>query len=282
MTNKIPSFAHPSGVRFPSMTHSMIAWMHRLGRRDFILYDPRVRENLNSQGVCKYCGGKQVIDSELGLARCICAVKAHESKLIEIQAIYQDYVDPVHFSDFKIWGEDVTQQALQDVVSAIQGWMDWPDKWMTLIGAYGCGKSMLLQIVANYYGPWAMYVTMESFSLRVFDYLRSNTLGDFQTALARHPILVLDDPGSEYQAEGKKFVRDSLSTVIKLRYGMWMERPLVVATNKSASELRTYHGLIADRLLDRDKVIIVPMDNIPSYRKEGHRYVSTDASNFKP
>jgi len=143
----------------------------------------------------------------------------------------------------------------------------WGAPW--LLGPVGTGKTHLLAAMVSatvwQRGKRARYTTARGLILRLRATWRRDAEESEAAAieeLARVPLLLLDEVGVGFGSEAEI---TQLFDVIDARYQL--RRPVVIASNLSAPEIRT---LLGDRLFDRlrEGATVIPCD-WESYRGRG-------------
>lgn len=262
MEARVNSYMTLEGVNVPSILGSYMVW-RAVGQTPVL---PPVERDEN--GVCKYCGGREEINTtEYGLVRCLCAIHKEAERLRISTAGLRVLIPSKSLDDLQPIGSPQDKLILSETKKEIGKWMANPQSaWVTLIGSVGTGKTHILAAIARSFGVWALYLTTGDLETLIFKSLHEETLEYVIDAIRRHPILLIDDLGSEHGAD---FVRANLRKIVDFRYMMWPEFPTVVATNLFEPALRSYDPRIADRILDANVVIRAELTG-PSWRGDNH------------
>lgn len=259
-TLKVPIYIEANGIKNYSRTFSYFVWKDTVGS-DLSKAPPIPK---NDEGLCSYCNGYKICNSPWGMIRCLCDMQEEQQYLLNNTMMYKTSYMPNSLSKLEIWGDAASQTSLIETIDYIQKWLTWPDKWITIIGIPGCGKSHILASIATTLGPWALYISMADFEARIFEAMDTNTLPDLINVIKRVPVLLLDDLGADY---GSEFVKSNLRKVIDFRYQRVQEFPVVVTSNfLNAAAFYRYDNRIADRLLDVTHSKAITM-NVKSYRR---------------
>lgn len=251
-----------------SMIKSFDFWRKATGKDNFL----DVELHLNENGYCSDCDNRGVINQKgVGLIRCICDLKYHESRFIRIKKELESIYDPKTFEEFVMWGDTATQTQSRALRDYVLEWVNTTSNWLVLQGNNGCGKSHLLQSVVTMLGPWALYLSMPDLEGWYFSAMKNdNGEMDFESLIemvSRHPILILDDVGSENQS---RFVMSATRKIIDFRYRMYTEFPTLMATNYDETALRASDRRIGDRVFDEVHNTIVRTP-LASYRAKGNK-----------
>jgi DNA replication protein DnaC len=136
--------------------------------------------------------------------------------------------------------------------------------WMTLMGGVGTGKTMLLLAIYAEIKPYAVYLGAGDLTSQIFEsFGKSGETEDLTEALARVPVLLLDDYG--IGAENKT-VQGKITQILDHRYRLRHYRPTVVATNLNRKDLSKSNARVASRILDQDLVRVREI-RLPDYRR---------------
>lgn len=239
-----------------SMIKSFNVWRELLGQDNFL----DVELHLNEYGYCVDCDNRGVVNQKgKGLIRCICDLKYHEGRYSRIKVALESKHESLTFDGFEEWGEtNAHRDQTRFLKDSVLDWADSLSNWLVLQGNNGCGKSHLLSALENLFGPWALYLSMPDLEQWYFDSLKQDT-GEIDFSgliemISRHPILLLDDVGSEHES---KFVMSATRKIIDFRYRMYSEFPTVVATNLDNMALRLRDTRIGDRVFDTTRSTVI-------------------------
>lgn len=242
-----------------SRLNSWSVWREYLGAR----YNNHVLE-LDEHGACRHCKGTGVIrDPKRGYMRCICEIKRQEELILPNQEYRTLFQKP---KEWEIRGEGDTRATLVDITNKVDEWIKWPGKWLFLWGWTGTGKTHLLTKIADELYPWALYLSVPDMADYIFLHRTDDELSIMIEALKRHPILIFDDWGAEYNAQGKEFVRSTLRSIVDFRCKMPAEYPVLSSTNMQMSAFSAYDPRLASRLLDTENSILLSFENVPDWR----------------
>ena len=256
---KVKTYTNGEGTHI-STIDSYLAWTEMT--KEMRLNDAKML--YDEDGACAYCHGAMELNTkEFGKMRCICQLAPKELQMEKTIAQYSDMHPPKSMTDLKIWGDTNSRRDISDLKKLISKWKQNPDKWITLMGLPGCGKTHVLQSLDTYFHPWSLYVTTMNLESRFYQALDDNSLPELIDAIKRVPILLLDDLGSDY---GKDYVKANIRKIIDFRYSLWQEFPTVVATNYWAREIKDkYDPRIGDRLLDHHIAHVIELE-VESWR----------------
>ncbi len=136
--------------------------------------------------------------------------------------------------------------------------------WMTLMGAVGTGKTMLLLAIYAQLKPYAVYLGAGDLTSQIFEsFGKGGETEDLTEALARVPVLLLDDFG--IGAENKT-VQGKITQILDHRYRLRRYRPTFVATNLNRKDLSKSNARVASRILDQDLCKVYEI-RLPDYRR---------------
>jgi DNA replication protein DnaC len=257
---KLHEYTNASGFSYVSLTESWLAWRKHFGRFEFL----KKRIPLDG-GMCALCGGEQeYINPVYGMVRCLCAIKRVEADL-QLLNRFRSGVIPKDIKEIEVWGSRASEGNIEKMLDAAERFAEWPKKWMTLSGKPGTGKTHILQWLADQFGPWALYITSTDFENTIFSSLDDGTLNEFILALKTIPVLLFDDLGMGFRTD---IVLGKLEGIFDFRYNMYQEYPTAVTTNKRQDQLILYDMRIADRIRDVDRVDIVDLQEVKSWRTE--------------
>jgi DNA replication protein DnaC len=266
--SKVPVYMSVDGDWNISRLHSFLAWREYFnGNLDSVLI-PK-----SSDGMCDYCNDTGMTKLNELVVRCICSIKEEEAKLRSKLNPFRSRHRKTSLSDLSIWGKEfsdenkpsvrVQEDSLAKAINLFERWSEYPDnKWITVYGNVGCGKTHMLSALAHSFGSWALYITAADFEQHVFNALDDNSLSDMLAVIKHAPILLLDDLGADY---GSKFPKSNLRNVIDFRYNLPIEYPTVVATNLNKYYTMQYDARLGDRIFDQDNTHILHIMT-PSWR----------------
>jgi len=149
------------------------------------------------------------------------------------------------------WGSSGIQAALMQIVDSLEQWLIWPDKWITIMGSVGIGKTHMLHSLANNLRPWSLYITSSDLQSKVFEAMDRDsnfTVEDVVHIASHAPFLFLDDLGAEYG--NSNFAMAILRRIIDYRYQRPEEYVTVVSSNLNQTQIVDFDPRIADRLFD--------------------------------
>lgn len=240
----------------PSYVQSLNYWRDRLGRD--LEYTKRTP--------CKYCDGVGFYHNVWGDVRCICSIM--DGERIAKYRSYQRYAaimpkrNDVDF-DWSWPPSEKWKTALGDMQQHAMDFARWPDRWLTITGKAGTGKSHMLQWVAQQYGIFALYMTEERYKDLVYAVLDENQgLTRLHRAMKSIPVLLYDDLGAGY-TEKSNYSGDQLRSVFSYRYEMYRSYPTMVTTNMKL--LTLFDPRLGDRLMD-NRFIFHDLGDCPSWR----------------
>lgn len=151
-----------------------------------------------------------------------------------------------------------------------------PDKWLLLMGTYGCGKTHLAAAIANYcldHGRSVLFLNTPDLLDRLragfapgADDSYAERFEDIRTA----PILVLDDLGTESPTP---WAVEKLYQLLNYRYNAQL--PTVITTNR---DLKDIEPRVASRLSDAQMVSALTI-RAPDFRA-GHLSLTSDISSL--
>lgn len=210
----------------------------------------------NTHSVCPVCDGGMVWDLGEVRVRCICLLLDWIQTMIQRLQNLRTYANKASLEEFEIWGENQEKrQSLVDAVEAVKAFYRDPRKWLVLFGAYGSGKTHLMQYLAREFGPFALYISSTDFESILFRAMDDGDLNRVMWSIERAPILLFDDWGSEH---GSAITRSKFRQIIDFRYNLYPEYPVVITTNEKPKEIyRSYDSRTASRIFDKDRSNIV-------------------------
>jgi len=256
---KVPIYMNADKDYNISRLYSYLAWReYYKGNFDSVMVP------VSEAGVCSICDGFRIAkDDDYGVLRCICDIKEEERELALQLSPYRSPHSRTSLSTIQMWGRsDEEANSLAYAVYICEEWEKHPDKWVTIHGKVGCGKTHILTALATTFGAWALYITAADFEHQVFDALDEDNLNSMIDAIKRAPILLIDDVGADY---GSSFPKSNLRKVIDFRYLRAIEYPTVIATNLDRRLMMEYDMRIGDRVFDKNKTHILPI-KVPSWR----------------
>lgn len=192
----------------------------------------------STETVCQICNGAGFLrmDASVGnpnfsrLLPCSCKLDERREKQ---RMRTRQFSDLTTFRDQTFDSFDASVRGAQKALDEALAFAQHPDRWLVLVGDYGCGKTHLAAAIANY----ALYERQMGPIFAVvpdlLDYLRatfgpeSDASYDEQfNAFRGADLLILDDLGTE---NATPWAREKLFQIINHRYN---ERaPMVVTTN---------------------------------------------------
>jgi DNA replication protein DnaC len=207
----------------------------------------------SNETVCPICKGAGFLrmDAAVGspnfsrLLPCTCKLEEQRARTRDK---LRQFSDLSTFRDLTFDTFDPTIPGARDAYDAAYEYAQHPDKWLVLVGGYGCGKTHLAAAIAQFalhdrgMGPIVAVVP------DLLDYLRTTFGPDSDSsyderfsAFKGADLLVLDDLGTE---NATPWAREKLFQIINHRYN---ERaPMVVTTN----DLDRVDPRIRSRLVD--------------------------------
>lgn len=257
-----------NGEQSISIMKSWLAWRKLTRRNNFL----DLKLHLNDQGYCMDCDNRgQINEKSFGLIRCICSLKDYEEYLKEDLKMYEGAWMPHTFDEYRLWGNSADHSAIKYIKKEVQAWVDNPKQWIMFGGNVGTGKSMLMHIINTTLTPWSMYMSMPDLEQSIFNAIGDpndeNALNMLLYRIARHPILLIDDIGSDY---GSRFIKSAVQKILDYRYRFYSEFPTVVSTNLGGNQLIGYDTRIADRITDKQRNLIFAFPMTKSFRQEGN------------
>lgn len=128
----------------------------------------------------------------------------------------------------------------------------WPEikrdgMGLLLYGPVGTGKTFFAACIANALIDTGVDVMMTSFA-RIVNHMQGSFEGrqEYLDSLVRHPLLVIDDLGTE---RGSDYMLEQVYSVINARYQTGL--PLILTTNISIGEIKEPADLKYQRIYDR-------------------------------
>ena len=264
-----------NGIMYSSLVVSYCLWRkrtnnfadvqaatgHKLPSRDVI-----IREYFKSKsGSCPICRGNSEIYHPSKLKYyCLCYLGHKVQENNNFLKFWRTKANPATLQQLEIWGANKAERdSLTNAIEAAKAFIARPQKWLTYIGGYGCGKSHILKAIAQEFGLFAMYISAEEFEQNIFDAMEENYLSEMMHHISRAPILLFDDYGIEHD---KDFVKAKFRAIVNFRYNFFPEYPLVLSTNMDRLDLSKYDGRVASRLGDIGKSSIYPI-LVDDYRR---------------
>jgi DNA replication protein DnaC len=222
----------------------------------------------NSSGNCTYCNDIMIVnDTEFGMIHCVCRLKEYENELNKDLVHIRSSIIPRPLAALEEWGSNESVRSINRLRNTLEDWIKWPDKWVTIWGVPGTGKTHAMSWLSTVFGAWSLYITDGDFEQLMFEALKNDTLIDVLEAIKRVPILLYDDLGASH---GSDFAKSSLRKVYDSRYKIWNEKITVTTTNLGREGLYRYDQRIADRILDEEKVTIIGLYGVTSWRTKQH------------
>ena len=245
-----------------SLLGSWLAWREQ----DKITEVPR-----DEHGTCSICGGYRILRTpRWGAMMCFCEIESKTALFGKLHRMYRSAYSKKSMDNFVLWGSLESRKTLDKFYKDVYKWAEWPDRWLTIIGATGSGKSHTLTSLADFFGVWALYITATDFDAwlsRLMDSEEDGTLTEFLDVIKTAPILLFDDLGSEYVKTGKDWVRANLRKIIDFRYLRPKEFITVVTTNLAPDYIMQYDMRIGSRILDIDNTDILELASVGDYRR---------------
>lgn len=267
MNHKVNKIRTTNGEEV-SLLGSYLAWRDNPSKKLPIV--PKL-----SDGSCQICDNAMRIlrDKKYGDVRCLCLVEEEEKHFSIRMEPFRTPIPIKTIQEMIPHGTPQFSRLIESAKDMILEWMEWPTEWLTIAGSVGTGKTHMLLSIANYFGPWALYITSGMLESLSYKYLNRNediTLQEMVDDLSHVPILIVDDIGSDY---GSNFAMSTFRKIVDFRYINYAEFPTVIGTNLMPDALRLYDQRLADRFLDK---------NIANYIElVGESYRRTDHGNSK-
>jgi hypothetical protein len=154
------------------------------------------------------------------------------------------------------------RKVLNGVIKAFQGWRSTCHTWVMMYGKPGCGKSHILEAIADDFYPIALYLSAEDFNTKIRNAVGAQMLDELIRYIKGIPILLFDDWGSGYDSD---FTQSTMLAIMQHRYNFAAEFPTVLTTNMDKDTVYKTDARLTDRLFEVAKWI--DMSDVPSYRQ---------------
>jgi len=237
----------------------------------------RARKEFLAHQPCTICNGLQMVKFHDNYETCPCLNVAEDARKFEALSTVTPSERLKTFDQLERWGTNAEWAALASAMGSLKCLTKSPlnHQWITISGVTGNGKSSLVLAAYNLMPDLAIYISAPEMADGLFTSLARDEklrfgkehldLGGLKDLLVSVPVLFLDDLGLEHNAD---FVLNTLSDIIARRYCHTSERPTVVTTNLSKSELaaRYPYGRLADRISD-EHLVLRHAITLPSYRQ---------------
>jgi DNA replication protein DnaC len=262
----------------PSKLRSWLYWKEKLDNweklkkltgtnlpsKEFMIKKVCEKENIPFTGICPMCDGWEEIPSEN--VYCLCKILHWQNEKYLDFSDYQRSLPNVKLSDLDL--VDLKHKDKQRKFYAeIKKWIVNPDKWLTISGPLGIGKTHVLNIISKEYHPIALYISAIQFESFVFRTLKEGILEEFVNTVMHAPILLFDDWGADY---GTEIGQAKLRMVIDWRYQNPKEYPTIVTTNKTVQSMLSDSFLktdrIASRIMDVRIAEIIDLEGVRDFR----------------
>lgn len=264
---QIKEYQSVAGIPIRPYTASFLAWRD-LARKT------GTRMILPENELCPFCGGWLSANNLEGYGQvwCICEILKRGSHLSLLHGRFASVTKERKLSELELWGDTDFRNAFGNLIAGMENWLLWPNKWITLLGSVGIGKTHILMALSQELKPWSLYITAGDFESKLFMAMNNKrddgfTVEELISTVSHAPFLFLDDLGAEY---GSKFPKATMRRVLDFRYSKPEEYVTVVASNLDPGELMMYDERMGDRLLDRHIGILVDMRYPESWRQHGN------------
>lgn len=221
---------------------------------------------MKNGGGCPYCHDDAVVLSQrFGLVYCICKVLEKMQRLEAQHAAVRSPIGKAYLRELEFhpdMGGDY-KRTMGKAVKEVERFIKYPSKWLFVSGHYGTGKTHLLKAINSAFEPMSLYVSARDLEQKTHTFRKEDELDFFYDVLTNAPVLLLDDIGMEY---GGQLVKSIIEKVVDARYERYPDYPLVIATNKSDITFAEYIPRVHDRVLDRDRTVILGINTNKSYR----------------
>jgi DNA replication protein DnaC len=218
--------------------------------------------------VCGFCRTGKILSRKAhdDVIYCMCYLLGKIREQDNLIGRLRTPTRPHGLNQLEIWGNNkVGQGSLTAAIQLAREFIINPYQWLVLNGITGCGKSHILESIANAFGPFAFYISAETFEHAVFEAMDDNTLTEMMHSLATVPVLLYDDWGTEH---GGELVTSKLRQIITYRYQRWPEYPVAVTTNMNVASMYQADQRVASRLLEEGKSTMHSI-SIGDYRIRG-------------
>jgi DNA replication protein DnaC len=200
---------------------------------------------------------------------CVCHTARHARVIYQdcLKANKMDIQDEQKtMKNMDRYGTPEQWQTLKDAASSLHSLIQSPlqHRWITIIGAKGCGKSHIVLSARNAMKQYAVYFYAASLGDEIFDSLDHDSTVALKDRLIRAPVLLLDDLGTE--PARSDFVNQFINSVIGERYQRGIYAPTVITTNLLEADLDRRYDRLADRILDENLVNLHHI-TLPTYRR---------------
>jgi len=219
--------------------------------------EPYWRWREETGGICPICSGFGIATLDGKDYDCICQTLMWQDQV-------KKALGPLRSSHGDVLGinMDMTNPKFATAVDKAFKWALSPSGTMVISGAYGCGKSHILQCIDGMLSPIALYITASDFEQRVFENIGANTLSSFIKGLSLAPVLLFDDLGMEY---GSDIVYAQMVHLIDSRYRNLTMFPMALATNHDSTTLM-YMDRIGSRIMQESTLTWISLASVPDYR----------------
>ena len=235
-------------------------------RKEFLAHEP-----------CTICNGLQMVRFHDNYETCPCLNVAEDARQFEALSTVTPQERLKAFDKLERWGTNAEWASFAATMGSLKRLTKSPldHQWITISGVAGNGKTSLVLSAYNLIPDLAVYISSPELADGLFASLARDeklrfgkkqlTLAELKDLLVAVPVLFLDDLGLEHNAD---FVASTFSDIIARRYAYASERPTVVTSNLSKSELtaRYPYGRLADRISDEHLVLRHGI-MLPSYRQ---------------
>jgi DNA replication protein DnaC len=239
---------------------------------------------------CPICGGMGYLREDVAVGHpnfgklfpCRCrAAELEQRRLDNVRAVSNlHHLAHMTFEHFVPGGYGLPPDKAENLRGAYeeaQRYAENPQRWLILLGGYGCGKTHLAAAIANRVmerGQAVLFVTVPD----LLDYLRatyspnSPVRYDERFDQVRNaPLLVLDDLGTQ---NATQWAMEKLFQILNYRYNAKL--PTVVTSNYQPEEIDLR---IRSRLFDPDVATIVTI-LAPDFRRSGMSQELSDMSSL--
>ncbi len=170
-----------------------------------------------------------------------------------------------------------SRATLRSAFERCRAFAEHPEKWLLLIGTYGCGKTHLAAAIANQclaHGRPVLFLNTPD----LLDYLREafapasgSTYSERFDEIRTVPLLILDDLGTESPTN---WATEKLYQILNYRYNARL--PTVITTNK---DLKDIDQRVASRLSDAE--IVSTLNILAQDFRAGKLNLTSDISSLE-